>query len=102
MRFIAYDLAIDLFEKAKALRPDEPQSWRDLALALTQRGNLAVQKAYFTNVVLPETVSMAYSDWRRAMDIDWMTRDGLAQAIPPAYTEFLGYALMEHIREAAA
>lgn len=25
-----------------------------------------------------------------AMDIDWMTRDELAQAIPPAYTQFLG------------
>ena len=42
------------------------------------------------------------ADYREAMGIDWMTRDGLAQAIPPAYTEFLGYALMEHIREAAA
>ena len=27
---------------------------------------------------------------RIAMDIDWMTRDELAQAIPPAYTEWLG------------
>ncbi|MCL2649031.1 MAG: DUF2135 domain-containing protein [Phycisphaerales bacterium] len=31
-----YDLAIDLFEKAKKLRPDEPQSWRDLALAISE------------------------------------------------------------------
>lgn len=28
-------------------------------------------------------------EWRAAMDIDWMTRDELAQAIPPAYTEHL-------------
>lgn len=27
---------------------------------------------------------------RQAMGIDWMTRDELAQAIPPAYTEWLG------------
>lgn len=34
----AYDVAIDLFEKAKLLRPDEPQSFRDLAQALAARG----------------------------------------------------------------
>lgn len=41
---------------------------------------------------------------RAAMGIDWMTRDELREAIPPAYTEFLGSALLEHLaeREAAA
>ena len=34
------------------------------------------------------------SAWSFAMNIDWMTRDELAQAIPPAYTEFLGKQLM--------
>lgn len=29
-----------------------------------------------------------------AMDIDWMTRDELAESIPPAYTEFIGKQLM--------
>ncbi len=29
-------------------------------------------------------------DWRRAMDIDWMPAERLAQAIPPAYTEWVG------------
>lgn len=31
--------------------------------------------------------------WRKAMEIDWMTRDELAQAIPPAYTQWLGEQL---------
>jgi len=34
-------------------------------------------------------------DWRLAMMIDWMRRDELAQAIPPAYTEFIGRQLIK-------
>jgi DNA (cytosine-5)-methyltransferase 1 len=30
---------------------------------------------------------------RQLLDIDWMNRDEMAQAIPPAYTEFLGKSL---------
>lgn len=32
-----------------------------------------------------------------AMGIDWMTQAGLSQAIPPAYTEYIGRFLMEAI-----
>lgn len=32
-----------------------------------------------------------------AMDIDWMTRDELSQAIPPAYTEWVGRQLLAAI-----
>ena len=35
--------------------------------------------------------------WRKAMGIDWMTRDELSQAIPPAYTEHIGRQLMTAI-----
>jgi DNA (cytosine-5)-methyltransferase 1 len=37
-------------------------------------------------------------DWRVVMGIDWMKRDELAQAIPPAYTEFVGEQLLDHLR----
>ena len=32
-----------------------------------------------------------------AMAIDWMKREELTQAIPPAYTEYIGHALMRHL-----
>jgi len=34
-------------------------------------------------------------DWREVMGIDWMTRDELAQAIPPAYSKFLCQHVMQ-------
>ncbi len=34
-------------------------------------------------------------DWREAMQIDWMTGRELAEAIPPAYTEWLGKRIIE-------
>ena len=46
------------------------------------------------------SVPVTTADWRRAMGIDWMTRDGLAQAIPPAYTEHIGRELLGYLAEA--
>jgi DNA (cytosine-5)-methyltransferase 1 len=37
----------------------------------------------------------------RAMGIDWMTRDELRQAIPPAYTEWIGRQLLASIESVA-
>ena len=36
-------------------------------------------------------------EWAEAMNIDWMNAADLAQAIPPAYTEFIGELLREHL-----
>lgn len=39
------------------------------------------------------------ADARAAMGIDWMGRNQLAKAIPPAYTEHLGRYLLEHVNK---
>jgi DNA (cytosine-5)-methyltransferase 1 len=39
---------------------------------------------------------------REAMGIDWMTREELSEAIPPAYTEHIGQQLMAHLETIAA
>ena len=36
------------------------------------------------------------------MGIDWMTRDELTQAIPPAYTEYIGRQLLAAINKEPA
>jgi len=33
------------------------------------------------------------------MQIDWMNRDELSQAIPPAYTEFIGHQAMQYLKQ---
>lgn len=35
---------------------------------------------------------------REVMDINWTTRDELAEAIPPYYTEYVGRQLLDHLR----
>lgn len=40
-------------------------------------------------------------EWPKAMGIDWMTYDELAEAIPPDYTEWVGRQLLQALRVAA-
>ena len=46
--------------------------------------------------------SLKLADFRRVMGIDWMDRAEISQAIPPAYTEFIGQHLMDALRAADA
>jgi DNA (cytosine-5)-methyltransferase 1 len=40
--------------------------------------------------------------WKDAMQIDWMDKRELCEAIPPAYTEFIGHQLLAHVQRRAA
>ena len=35
--------------------------------------------------------------WRREMGVEWMTKHGARECVPPAYTEFIGTQLLAHI-----
>jgi DNA (cytosine-5)-methyltransferase 1 len=39
---------------------------------------------------------------RAAMGIEWMARDELREAIPPAYSEFIGREALAHLESARA
>lgn len=39
---------------------------------------------------------------RRVMNMPWASRDGLREAIPPAYTEYIGRQMMAHVAGRAA
>lgn len=43
----------------------------------------------------------AKAQWSEAMGINWMDKNELAQAIPPAYTEWIGARLLEAMEVAA-
>jgi DNA (cytosine-5)-methyltransferase 1 len=49
----------------------------------------------------PHRKPQGVADARNAMGVDWMTRAELSQAIPPAYTEWIGRQLMAHLERAA-
>ncbi len=48
------------------------------------------------------TKAHSLDEGRRAMGIDWMTWPELAESIPPAYTEHVGWQLRHHLERLAA
>ena len=62
--------------------PEEPSNFR--MGRPVKEGDIIVPVGHFSNV--------DYA--RRVMGIDWMTGKELTQAIPPAYTEYIGNQIM--------
>lgn len=42
-----------------------------------------------------KTGHIGVAQWRKVMQIDWMRREELTEALPPAYTEYVGARLLE-------
>ena len=66
--------------------PGMPMWWKSRRVALETGKTFAYITVAGRSYLMPEA--------RRAMGIDWMVRDELSQAIPPAYTEYIGNYLM--------
>ena len=60
-----------------------------------------IQKSAYCQVTTSgsDAWSCRLEDWQKAMDINWMTRGEITQAIPPAYTEYIGQYLMAVVCE---
>ncbi len=67
--------------------PVLPMWWKSRCAALKAGRTFAYITVAGRSYLMPEA--------RRAMGIDWMLRDELSQAIPPAYTHFIGARLQE-------
>lgn len=66
------DLAIDLFERIKMMRPEEPQSWRDLALALDDRARWRIAGVSIPGSAAPavdDAHTAARADFQRAIEL---------------------------------
>lgn len=66
--------------------PVLPMWWRSRTKALAEGKTFRYITVAGKSFLMPEA--------RLAMGIDWMTRDEISQAIPPAYTHFIGAQLL--------
>lgn len=66
--------------------------------AVTLAGRGSGERAFYDNGRLRRCRAGNKSSWSAAIGVDWMTRDELREAIPPAYSEFIGRAALAQLR----
>jgi DNA (cytosine-5)-methyltransferase 1 len=70
-----------------------PMMWKSRCKALSDGKVFKYITVAGKSFLLPEA--------KKAMGIDWMTRKEIAQAIPPAFTEFIGRQLISQMEPAS-
>ncbi|WP_328742936.1 SAM-dependent methyltransferase [Streptomyces caniferus] len=81
-----------LFETGGGFAFDAPE--HPMHVAKTTKMGRPVQPGEFMHVVGNFT---GVDKARDVMEMPWATRDGLREAIPPAYTKYIGERLMAHV-----
>lgn len=77
-------------------------SWGETVMTLTCDHSRPVTGVYGhphgKGGAFPGMLPSDHATWSREMAINWMSTAELANAIPPAYTEFIGAQLLQHVR----
>lgn len=93
-----------LFEHSIGLLLSPPCNHLGVTIGIfgSKARNTAAEKRHYTQPahsrgLPPKGILYTLDDARQAMGIDWMNQRELSQAIPPAYTEYIGKYLLEQV-----
>lgn len=89
------------------LTPECSHAGRTISIFGDKARDTAAEKRYYSQPKdkrgpTPNDILFTVDDARAAMGIDWMNFKELSQAIPQAYTEFIGRKLLETIKSKEA
>jgi len=92
-----------LFESSMPLTAPEHVRHHPPVMRETRDGR-TVQRSWYMTVAGHggEGYSSTLSDWQGGMGIAWMDKDELVEAIPPAYTEYIGRQVILHLTKKRA